>query len=72
MHPKELYGYLGNLQARKGWNGPFTIKKICENKENMILDDVIWYAYVYFSEIKMMEYNVGEEEPVPKRFKGGR
>jgi len=45
-HPNEFYRYFGNLQARKGLDGPFTIKK-------------------------MVEYHVVEEEPTPKRFKGG-
>jgi hypothetical protein len=36
----------------------------------VIWDEVMWYAYVDLSEIKLAEYQVGEEEPALKRFKG--
>jgi len=60
------------LHTRKGWDGPLTIKKICEKKEIVICDEVMWYSYVDISEIKVVEYHVGGEESVPKRFKGSR
>ena len=70
-HPEEFCGYFGGLQARKGWDGRFTIKKIKENKEIVIWDEVMWIAYVDPSGIKMVG-QVEEEEPAPKRFKGTR
>jgi hypothetical protein len=61
-------------KARKGWEGPFIIKKVRQNKEIVIWDEVMWYAYVESSEIKMEEYHVregdsDEDKPTPKRHK---
>lgn len=67
-----LHGYFGNLQARKGWDRPFTINKIKENREIMIWDEVMWYTYVDPSEIKLVNDKVGEKESAPTRFKGTR
>ena len=38
--PEKFYGYFGGLKSRKGWDEPFTIKKIKQNKEIMIWDEV--------------------------------
>lgn len=69
IHHEEFNGYYGNLKARKCWDRPFTIKKIKENKEVVMWDEVMWFTYVDLSEIKLVEYHVGGEEPTPKRFK---
>lgn len=69
---EDFYGYLGGLQARKGWDGPFTIKNIKQNKEIVIWDEVKWYTYVDPSEIIKLVGKVEEEESAPKRFKASR
>jgi hypothetical protein len=41
-HPEEFYGHFGGLQSREGWDGPFTVKKIKQNNEIVIWDEVKW------------------------------
>jgi len=41
----ELYGFCGR-KAQKGWDKLFIIKKVRENREIMIWDEVMWYIYV--------------------------
>jgi len=70
-YPAEFNG-LYERKARKGWDKPFIIMKVCENREIVIWDEVMWYTYVDSSEIKMVEYHVGEgepdeDEPTPKK-----
>ena len=68
-HPEEFYGYFVGLQRRKGWDGPFTIKKIKQNREIVIWDEFMWYTYVDPSEINLIGQEE-EEDPAPKRFRG--
>lgn len=60
-HPEEFYGHFGGLQSRESWDGPFTVKKIKQNNEIVIWDEVKWQTYVDPSEIKLVG-QVKEEE----------
>jgi hypothetical protein len=39
-YPIEFYSFFGR-KTRKGWDGPFTVKKIRQNKEIVIWDEVM-------------------------------
>jgi len=47
--PKEFYG---NQHLRRGWDGPFLVKHICQDGKIVIWDEVIWYSYIDPTEIK--------------------